>query len=77
MGVGEEQIGLFAELTLDFGNHFHGSFTHRLHGHGREPERQVGTDQEEGEGEWMEDLHLADEPARGEANAYDEGAVES
>ena len=35
------------------------------------------TDQEEGEGEGVEDLHLADETAGSEANAHHESAVES
>ena len=41
MGVGEEQIGLFFELTFDFVHHFHGSFTDRL-GVGKEEGRARG-----------------------------------
>ena len=40
---------MFSELTFDFVHHFHGSFTDRLHGHGRKPERQIGTCQEKEE----------------------------
>ena len=48
-----------------------------LHGHGREPKRQIGTDQKESESEWMEDLYLTNCTSGGETNANHKGTVKS
>ena len=48
-----------------------------LHGHSREPKRQIGTDQKESESEGMEDLYLTDQTTGGKTDTNNECTVKS
>ena len=53
-GVLVKQVGALSKLPLDLINHFHGSKSDALHGHGGEPEGDHSSDDQEGKSEGLE-----------------------
>jgi hypothetical protein len=56
-----DNLGVFLDLLSDFQDHFEGSTTDGLHGHGREGIRKHSTDQKTGEEEGISDIDVSDD----------------